>query len=68
MPLKSATFKKPKESCSSPKLQPRPETGGSGGVGENTIIDSVQQEDLKRASPVHVERAYIKDRPKVDPN
>ena len=26
----------------------------------NTIIDSVQQEDPKRASPVRVERAYIK--------
>jgi len=54
--------------CNSPKLQPSPETGGSGGVGVNTIIDSVQQEDPKRASPVRVERAYIKDRPKVDPN
>ena len=29
----------------------------------NTIIDSVQQEDSKRASPVRVGRAYIKDRP-----
>jgi hypothetical protein len=26
----------------------------------NTIIDSVQQEDPKRASPVRVERAYIR--------
>ena len=26
----------------------------------NTIIDSVQQEDLKRASPVRSERAYIR--------
>jgi hypothetical protein len=43
-------------------------TGGSGGVGVNTIIDSVQQEDPKRAIPVRVERASIKDRPKVDPN
>ncbi|HEY6373498.1 MAG TPA: hypothetical protein VIX91_01745 [Candidatus Acidoferrum sp.] len=34
----------------------------------NTIIDSVQQEDPEKASPVCVERAYIKDRPKVDPN
>jgi len=34
--------------------------GGSGGVGVNTIIDSVQQEDPKRASPVRVERAYIR--------
>ena len=46
-----------------------PKRGGSGGVGVNPIIDSVQQEDPKRASP---ERAYIcaymKDRPKVDPN
>jgi hypothetical protein len=44
-----------------------PKRDGSGGVGVNTIIDSVQ-EDPKRASPVRVERAYIKDRPKVDPN
>ena len=32
----------------------------------NTIIDSVQQEDLERAEragAVRVERAYIKDRP-----
>jgi hypothetical protein len=34
----------------------------------NTIVNSVQQEDAKRASPVRVERTYIKDRPKVDPN
>ena len=34
----------------------------------NTIIDSVQKEEPKRASPVRAERAYIKDRPKVDPN
>ena len=38
----------------------------------NTIIDSVQKEEPKRASPLRVERAYIrayiKDRPKVDPN
>jgi len=26
----------------------------------NKIIDSVQQEDLKRASPVRSERAYIR--------
>jgi hypothetical protein len=45
-----------------------PKRGGSGGVGVNAIIDSVQQEDPKRASPVRVERAYIKDRPKVDSN
>jgi len=32
----------------------------------NTIVDSVQHEDPKRASPVRVERTYIKDRPKVD--
>ena len=56
------------KTCSSPKLQPRPETGGSGAVGVNTIIDSVQKEEPKRASPLRVERAYIKDRPKVDPN
>ena len=62
--------------CASPKLgavvrqnfSRGPKRGGSGGVGVNTIIDSVQQEDPKRASPVRVERAYIKDRPKVDPN
>ena len=41
---------------------------GSGGVGVNTIIDSVQQEDPKTASPVRVERACIEDRPKVDSN
>jgi hypothetical protein len=46
--------------CSSPQLQPRLETGRFGGVGVNTIIDSVQQEDPKRASPVRVERAYIR--------
>jgi WD40 repeat protein len=34
----------------------------------NTIIDSVQKKEPKRACPVRVERAYIKDRPKVDPN
>ncbi len=45
-----------------------PKRGGPGGVGVNTIVDSVQQEDPKTASPVRVERAYIKDRPKVDPN
>jgi integrase len=45
-----------------------PKRDGSGGVGVNTIVDSVQQEDPKTASPVRVERAYIKDRPKVDPN
>jgi hypothetical protein len=59
-------------SCSSPKLSRGSKRGGSGGVGVNTIIDSVQQEDPKEASPVRVERAYIraymKDRPKVDPN
>jgi hypothetical protein len=47
-----------------------PKRGGSGGVAVNTIIDSVQQEEPKRASPVRVKRAYIiyiKDRPKVDP-
>jgi hypothetical protein len=33
----------------------------------NTITDSVQQQDPKRANPVRVERTYIKDRPKVDP-
>ena len=32
-----------------------PKRGGSGGVGVNTIIDSVQQEDPKRASPVRVD-------------
>jgi hypothetical protein len=37
----------------------------------NTIIDSVQQEDPKRASPdargarIYI---YIKERPRVDPN
>jgi hypothetical protein len=36
-----------------------PKRGGSGEVGVNTIIDSVQQEDPKRASPVRLERAYI---------
>jgi hypothetical protein len=36
-----------------------PKPGGSGGVGVNTIIDSVQQGDPKRASPVRVERVYI---------
>ena len=45
-----------------------PNWGGSGGAGVNTIIDSVQQEDPKRASTVRVERTYIKDRPKVGPN
>jgi hypothetical protein len=44
-----------------------PKRGGSGGVGVNTIIDSVQQEDPKRASPVARGATYIKDRPKVDP-
>jgi hypothetical protein len=39
-----------------------PKWGGSGRVGVNTIIDSVQQEDPNRASPVRVERPYIKDR------
>jgi hypothetical protein len=32
----------------------------------NMIIDSVQQGDLKKASPVRVERVYIKDQSKVD--
>ena len=37
-----------------------PKRDGSGGVGVNTIIDSVQQEDPKRASPVRVrESAHI---------
>jgi hypothetical protein len=45
-----------------------PKRGGSGGEGVNTIIGSVQQEDSERASPLRLERAYIKDRPKVDPN
>jgi len=45
-----------------------PKRSGSGGVGVNRIIDSIQQEDPERAGPVRVERAYIKDRPKVDPN
>ena len=35
-----------------------PKRGGSGGIGVNTMIDSVQQEDPKRASPVRVERVY----------
>src|SRR6516164_129378 len=37
-----------------------PKRGGSGGAGVNTIINSVQQGDPKRASPVRVERAYIR--------
>ena len=45
-----------------------PKRGGACGVDVNTIIDSVQQGDPKRASPVRVERVYIKDRSKVDPN
>jgi hypothetical protein len=45
-----------------------PKRGGSGGVVVITIIDSVQRDDPERASPVRVERAYIKDRPRVDPN
>jgi hypothetical protein len=45
-----------------------PKRGGSGGVGVNTLIDSVQQEGLKRASPVRSERAYTKDQPKAYPN
>ena len=54
--------------CASPKLgavvrqnfSRGSKRGGSGGVGVNTIIDSVQQEDPKGASPVRVERAYIR--------
>ena len=58
----------PVEACSSSNFSRGPKRGGSGGVDVNTIIDSVQQEDPETASPVRVERAYIKDRPKVDPN
>jgi hypothetical protein len=36
-----------------------------GGVGVNTTIDSIQQERRGRA---RVERTYIKDRSKVDPD
>ena len=57
--------------CASPKLgavvrqnfSRGSKRGGSGGVGVNTIIDSVQQEDPKGASPVRVERAYINKGP-----
>ena len=40
-------------------IQETVQKSGFGGVDVNTIIDSVQKEEPKRASPVGVERAYI---------
>jgi len=39
-----------------------------GGVSVNTMIDSIQQEDSGGGEPECAWNAYMKGRPKVDPN